>query len=205
MSLFGGGGSKTPKPTDAERALAERGAREWNRNVMAFVPVAEQFARDVRTDAGDRASLMRTASHAAAGQAASAAGDRGLFAQSFQAGLSPGAGRNIMGIADASNRYAAGLGTALASAEPGLQERETRGLLKVAAIGRGLADHSQAGLTEVGRRATESAISRSQRKIAESQALTSAISGLAGAGVGAAYFSKTKPQPAYNPQFFPLD
>lgn len=200
-----GGGSKTPKPTDAERALAERGAREWNRNVEAFAPMAEQFVRDIRTGPDEYAALRRTASATAAEQAASAAGDRALATQGLRAGLAPGSGAHVMGVADASNRYAGGVGAALAAAEPGLMERQTRGLLKAAAYGRGLADHSTSGLIDVGRRTTDAALRASQRQTDEYQTLTSGLAGLGGAAAAGYMFKHNKPKQPYDPQFYPLD
>lgn len=198
-----GGGSKKVKPTDAERSLAETGARQWNRNVTAFQPITNEFVQGVRTDSGDRAQLARGASAAAASQFASAAGDRGVSATGLRAGLAPSA--IATRIADSSNRYATALGMATGLAEPGLVERETRGLLKASAIGRGLADNSQIGLSQIGQATTQAAINRSRQKSAYNQAVGSAIAGLAGAGAGAAAYKLNQPKSTFTPEFFPLD
>ena len=59
MGSLGGSKPSKPAPTAAERALAERGAREWNDYLARIAPREEEFLSRIRAKRGAVDGLQR--------------------------------------------------------------------------------------------------------------------------------------------------
>lgn len=192
MSL---GKPKKAKPTQEERALAERGAREHNYFTENFLPAYDRFTQLVRPSGDDRARVGAEASATAAAETAGAGLDSALVSQGLQRGVAPGAA-TLMQIGDESNRFAAGVGTGRAEGETALERRELSGLMKASANLRGLADQSTMGMAGAGRRATQAALDKNRRDQEWRQSLTSAaMTGVGMYGGHKGWFDPKKPKP----------
>lgn len=180
MSL---GGPKKPKESAQERALAQRGAQEWNRRVTAFLPVEDQYLRDTATGADDIAAVRGEAQSAAASGGATEL--RGLSTALRGAGTSMASGLGVQAIGAQSRAQAQAAGEGEAAAMPALLERQARGRLGVISTGRGLSGLASSGLQGAAQIATQRAIDHRARQQAMTQGLISGISSGAGMYVGA--------------------
>lgn len=167
-------GSEKPQVTEQERALAKRGANEFNRYQTKFAPLAKTLVSDIRATAGERASV-----------AGAANADVALATRDSGTGpAGGGAGRVVMSLADRATNRAVAAGTAEGTAVQAVANNELTGLQKLARIGRNLADSADIGLTSSARRATDNSISKAS---AAHERLATAID----AGAGAyGYFKK---------------
>lgn len=161
------GGSKKQKPTRQERALAEIGAKQWNR-FREMAPALHQTVDRTRASTSDVQDLAAGASAQAAAQSV---------------GMRPAGpgGAGVMAMHDVAAGQADAAGTAAASARSSAQAREMQGLMSAAALGRGIADDGIQGMAAGGQQAQAQAAQRVQQRQQMRQGLTSA----AAMGVGA--------------------
>lgn len=168
---------KKPKPTEQERALAQRGASDWNDYVNKFAPVALQLAEDVRVGADDVRDLGTAVSSRAA--QAFAGADSDLVRLRRAPGGAAG-GANVIGLGDSRRSEARARGLGLAGGRVGLLGREQAGLAAVAASGRGVQSQGVQGMAHAGLLATDAAIAEELRRQEYRQGLISAV----GSGIG---------------------
>jgi hypothetical protein len=147
-----GDSSGTPAPTAQERALAERGANEFNRYTTEFAPLAGKLREDIRVTDGERASVKG----AAAADMAMATRDPGT------GGTGRGSGRAVFSMAGNSVSRGTATGKAQGAAVQAVENNELTGMQKLARTGRNLADNSTLGLSSSARRATREVIAESR-------------------------------------------
>lgn len=174
MSLGGGGGE--PDPTAEERALARKGAKDWNRYVRDILPTTDVVEENVRADAADRAAIHRGLSDAAQGGSAAS-----MDQLARQVPLSSGTA--AMNLQRQSNDRAAGLATGLNESERNLADREVRGLISLAASGRDLEGEAVSSLAQAGSDATQLAAQGARNDRNFRRGLISATSTVAGGGL----------------------
>lgn len=175
---WGGGNSKDkPKPTDQERALADVAARDWDRYKASYVPAENQYVSRLRATPGDFAAA-RGAAIADVEQATAGAASRIIGAGDISSG------RSQMALADLYATKGTARGAAVNQAQLARENVELRGLSKMAAFGRGLADQSRVGLASTAAEANQKNIDELRNKISEQNALLEGASGLAGAYAG---------------------
>ena len=172
--LFGGSSSNEPAPTQEERALAESGAKNWNRYVRDIVPVSGRFADLTRAGDGDRAMVNRGVINSVRDENYS----RGLTNALRRNPLSVGAAAmSVQRSNDAANSAIAAGVTQGASQ---LLDREARGLLSLASSGRQLQNTGTQTLGAAGRNAQEVAIAQGRNDRAFAQGLVSGASTIGG-------------------------
>lgn len=173
-------------PTPQEHALAETGAKEFNRFADAFLPATADYIDATSSKESDRLSLASGIAGEVAKTTAGRGTDAALIGGGLRSGLSPSSGRATVAVSDASRAFASGVSGGLAALRPKLLDREVKGVQKVVASGRGLADTSTAGLASAGRMAASEALSKADAAFTEKQASMGLrqgiISGLASAG-----------------------
>ena len=174
---WGGSKPKDPKPTAQERALAEVAAKDWNDYQQRYVPVESQFVDRIRASEGDLASA-RGSAVADVEQAVAGAGDRIIGSGDATRGAAK------MGLADAAIAKGKARGAAVNEATLARENAELRGLSKMAAFGRGLADQSRVGLASVASGANQRNIDDLRTKIAEQNLLIEGIGGAVGTYAG---------------------
>lgn len=174
--MSGGGG--TPKATQQEKALAQQGARQWNRFVTDFVPATHQNVERTRASVSDARDI---------GSASSA---QGAAATAGMRPSGPG-GRGVMGMHRASAGTSAGTAKGVTSARTGLKAREMSGLLGASAVGQGVRDQGTQGMVAVGNRATQRAMQDLENETAFSRGLVSA-----GATAAGGYYQHQKDNPS---------
>lgn len=172
---------KTPPPTAAEIALAERGVNEWNRYVQAGIPAQDKFLKYTKANAADENSLV---SAGVADAAKATGGVTDIVSADLAAGAGPSSGRSALSLSDAATGFATGKAGAKINARDALRRREHGGIMKALAGMRGLADDSRQGLITEGRINTQSAIDSMQRKTESRQSIVSALSSAAGMYAG---------------------
>jgi hypothetical protein len=174
-------GPEKPKPTQEERALAERGAREFNRFVDDFVPAIHKSVEEAQATSSD----FRDVGAQTSAEAASSGSSTRELAR---------AGPTAVRQAGAENR---GLdrarGTALAQAVPQFEQRENQAMLSAAQQGRGVAGQASQSAARAGNQATSAGIQAMQQEFendrALRQGLISAGSTAAGAAMESGLFS----------------
>jgi len=193
----------TPKqePTPQEHALAETGAKEFNRYVDAFVPATADYIDATASKESDRLSLASGISGEVAKTTAGRGTDAGLVGAGLRSGLSPSSGRVALGVSDASRGFASGVAGGVAALRPALLDREVKGVQKVVSTGRGLADSSTAGLATAGRMSLSSAMTRADAAYADKKSelglRQGIVSGLATAGGAYARYRQPERAPFY--------
>lgn len=177
-STGGGGGGGTPDPTPEERALAERGAREFNDFRERGVPLANKFISTVT----DPAYGERIAGQTSAAVADAFAGDmRAAVERGAATGASAGSAGAIMSAATGSLKHVSAAGLSAGKARLAAKDRALTGRIKMSAFGRGVGEDSSLGLRSRGLDAT-------RESIAEAEARTDRfVSGLEGLGTVAGY------------------
>lgn len=203
MCCSGGGGGQQQQqaPTPQEHALAETGAKEFNRYVDAFVPATADYIDATSSKESDRLSLASGIAGEVAKTTAGRGTDAGLTGAGLRSGLSPSSGRIALGVSDASRGFTTGVAKGVASLRPALLDREVKGVQKIVASGRGLADQSTAGLASAGRLSLSSAMSEADAAYAKKQAdlglRQGIVSGLATAGGAYARYKQPERVPYY--------
>lgn len=175
-----GKSSSKPKVTQQERALAERGAREFNDYLQRYVPAEDAFL-DATAVSDQAVGAQQGMAHADAAMA---------HAQYRNTGERPGSGRSNLHVADAARGLGEASGLGQAVAEQGVHDRDLAGRMKMTAFGRGLSDQSSVGLRDSGQRASDAALSASQRRVENRASLLS--TGATMAGFGTAKFLDRK-------------
>lgn len=196
--------AKKPKKAAAtaeERALAERAVGEQNDFVTRGVPLADKF-RELTADptAGRRLAGQANAQVAEAFAGAEQRGLEGVLGAG--GGIGSGAALSALSLPGLKMASARGVGTgqALQMAE----DRGLKGLMKLSAFGRGIADTSSVGLRSAAQDSTQAAIDAAQRNtqnyISKLDALNTAV-GYAGGQylnkVGQGIEAKRKDNPKY--------
>lgn len=164
------GKAKKPKPTQQERALAERGANEYNRYVTEYSPLVGKIKDDIRVTDGER-SAVRGAANADVTMA------------SRDSGTGPvqgGSGRSVFSLAGRSVAAGTAGGAARGEAVQAAENNELAGLQKLARFGRGLADNSTLGLSNAAQQATSVSIAKARASNQAKDDLMTAV----GTGVG---------------------
>lgn len=185
--------------TEEERALAERGADQWNKYVTEYVPAALDLAQDSRVTEGDRRELASQSESAAAHQTPRAAG---IAASSAGQGGMAGGGA-ISRLQDASTQQALMTAGGIAGGQVDLDRREHGGLMQAVATGHGVDSLADGGHRDAARGATQSSINAMQkdyannvRRMERGQEIAGAAASLAagyfgGPAAGAAAQQKT--------------
>jgi len=162
MSIGGGGGDRTPEPTEQEKALAETAKAQFDFQQEHFRPLEnELLARTAATP--ERLAEAKGSSNADVAQAFSAAPTNRNSIK--KAGLAS---------AEAGGAAKGATGTAV-------QFRGLQGKLAFSALGHGVASTANLGLMSATNRATSSAILDARIKLQDDQSLASGLA----AGVGA--------------------
>jgi len=169
------------KASAREKALAERAAREWNDYVTRFAPAEDALLAKLRDTEGaierGRAEAGKAAAEAFGGD------DAAYMAGGLRVGQALNSGSSVLGLADRVHGLAGAAGQGAAGAERAAKERELKGLLKMAAFGRGLADDSTLSLARAGREETTAASENMFRKIDRGMWLQRGLGQAVGAGV----------------------
>lgn len=176
----GGGGPEKQEATAQERALATRAAKDWNDYTTRFTPALKAF----RSRLSDKDGAVQTGKADASNLAAKAfgGGDTALVAKGLRQGAAPSSGRTVLGLADKADGFATTAGRGSYAAETAADDRELRGLIKLAAHGRGLADENSMALTRIGNQQTAADAENLSRKMSRDQFLSRSV----GQGLGAA-------------------
>lgn len=184
MSIGGGGGSADPpKPTEEEKALAERAAREWNDYIDRYIPLEDKAIELSSPKPGDIDRLRGEAS------ATAALGLRGAHATAVNKNLQRGAGlgsaATATDLAEPSRVFGSAVGLGAAQAERAVKDRELAAKTKLTAFGRGLGDQSTLGLSRLGSDSTRARILEYKGDVEKDMQQTELLGTLA--GVGASY------------------
>lgn len=176
-----GGGSKQSasearKSSASEIAATKRSAREWNDYITRFVPAGDTFLELVADFNQDRAALRGDANAAAMDSVQLAP----IMRQGLAAGMDPSSGRSVAGVSDSATAARRGLAAGVAAAEPGLEERRTRGEMSYAATGRGLADAASLALSSKARTEARSAVRGAIDRFNTRSSIAEGVAGLAG-------------------------
>ena len=177
----GGGGDKTPAPTEQERALAQVGAEQWNDYARRYAGpggVNEKFIEATRTTEGDRQAAEGQVG-ADAAQAASAVKDSQKKA-GLARGINSASGSTLATMSGTNTDLASTAGRAKGVAVQTADDTQLAADFKLASFGRGLSDDSRLGMQQGTARATELVNKNAVSKFEESQAMLQA----AGTGIG---------------------
>ena len=175
MSMDGGGGGGEVEPTEAERALAETSAKDWNDFVTMYSPVEDEYIKRISSKSAiDKGRSQQLG--AAASDAVAALDVSGARTSKLKAAGMPGNSAAMLQqtMSDASN-YRKGLFAAAPATEAALTQRELGGKLKIVALERGLQAASRVALGDSARLATHEAINNSQL---QSQSRASLLDGV---------------------------
>lgn len=175
-------GDNTPEPTAQERALAKQGAQEWNRFATDIVPVADVVERNTKATDSDTATISR-------GLTSSALGGSAGQARKIMRSTPTSVGAAAMGLQSTSDQASAAIGAGSARGETKLLDRETRGLMSLAATGRGVKANATESLAQSGAEAMELANAKASNERAIQQGIVSGISSGVGIASGAGVFS----------------
>lgn len=173
---------KAPKPqevkiSEADRATAETSAQRWNDFLVRYAPVQDRFVQLIN----DASAQRRMAVGRANAEAVQASGIGPTAVQSqLTTGSRSGTVRAAGDISDRASVTRRGLAAAFGEIEPGIKEREVRGKLKVAAIGRDLQDMADLSTIDLGRMATQSGLDRAARALETKYGAINAVAGAAG-------------------------
>lgn len=162
--------AKTTGPTEQERSAAELGVNQWNDYQERYVPLENQYIQQIQnmpSKAGELAGI------------ANADVMQANPALDMRAGLGQ--------LKDAHFNTGTQLGLATGKAAQSASDTQLRGLLKMSAYGRGLADTANNSLYSAGQTATQSAISQSKSQQQSSNAWLEGVGLIAGAGTN--YFT----------------
>ena len=171
---------KEPGPTAQERALAEKGVKEFDDFKARFRPLTEDFVAKTRTSEGDRtaAAASVSADNAIANRDATGSAMR----HSFVSGRNAATMMTNDGV-----DTAAALGKAQGQAVQAADNQQTDANLKMSAFGRGLGDDADISARRAAQDATSSVIQRAENKFAERNAWKDGIATIAGAGIRKKY------------------
>lgn len=166
------------KPTGEERALAKRGAREFNDYVKRYLPVEDKYLEKAKaTDA------VRQEQRGIANVEAALANkeSRSTFGKATaKTGGAPSSGRSVLGTSGLSNAQGKGAGLGQDVADREVKDRELKSEMKMTAFGRGLADQSSTNLRSAGSRAQRAAARSQRQNIEDSHTLYSTASTVGG-------------------------
>jgi hypothetical protein len=160
---------KTTGPTDQERAAAELGVNQWNDYQERYVPLENQYIQQMQNMPSKGAELAGIA-------------NADVWQQAKPLDTRAGLGA----LKDSYLNTGTQLGLATSKAAQSASDTQLRGLLKMSAYGRGLADTSNNNLYSAGQTATQAAISQSKANQQSDDAWMGGL-GLA-AGAGTNYF-----------------
>lgn len=169
--------SNEPEPTQEERALARRGAEQWNRFARDIVPVADTVQANTRAKKSDEATIAR-------GLADSARADTADTTRTLMRNTPTSTGAAAMGLQEMNNRGNAAMGAGAAQGATELVDRETRGLMSLAASGRRVDSSANQSLAEAGAGAQEQAYQKAENERATQQGMISGLSSGAGLAAG---------------------
>ena len=178
-ALFGGGDSGAEKPSEAERALAQKAAIDWNYYVKNYGAVEDAYVKRITDYKSDRADQMGASASTAAAKALDVSGER--MSKLKTTGMPGNSAAVLKATMTDANNYRKGLAGAAPAVEGALVKRETAGKNKLIALQRGLSDAADVTLAEQGRRATEERINEAQAKQAADAAMVEAFGTAAGA------------------------
>lgn len=176
---------KTPKATEQEKALAERGANEFNDFVTRGVPIARKFS-DLITNPRHAARLAGQANAEVA--QAFAGEDAEGFQTALASGGVPGSGSTVTALTLPSVKQASASGLATGRSVQAAKDRELTGLRKAAAFGRGVADTSSVGLRSAADTRTQESIveanARTARYVSNIGAINDVVKSAGGTAIG---------------------
>jgi hypothetical protein len=161
---------------NADKALIGRSIDSWDLFLKNYVPASDQLLAQTAVNQSD---ISR-----AAGQASAAAS--GAFAAPgmvLGGGTRPG-GTTVRDAGRSSDAMSAAVARGVSAADRQAKMREIQGKLRVAALGRGIADNSTLSLADAGRTATANAIADEQQRTDLTHALVSGAASGAGMYLG---------------------
>jgi hypothetical protein len=173
---------KDPAPTQEEKALAERSANQWNDYLERYVPLEDQAIELAKYDPNKTARLQGETSAMAAMGTKGEAGKNVKTSLKAGAGLGSGMTRSAAEDPTRAAASAGGLGAALA--ERSVRDRELQAKQKLTAFGRGLADQSTMGLSQLGRTRTDEALTKYKHKQDEKNEQLAAVGTALGFAAG---------------------
>ena len=183
----GGGGPKTPAPTEQEKALAKVGAEQWNDYATTYAGpggVNEQFIEKVSATGGDKT--------AAAGQVGADAAiaakqvGQGAARSGLGRGVSSSSGAVLASKTADSTSLASTKGRAQGMSVQGVDDAQMAADFKLASFGRGVASDAQVGLQKSTGRATDLVNKDAVANFKKKQALMEAV------GTGIGMYAQTK-------------
>lgn len=189
--------SKKPKatgPTAEERALAKDSAIAYNDHQRMYVPLENSFISSLTASEGERADLR--GAQVADIESAMKGQDQAVVGSTLATGAGLGSGKSVMeraGLTDAKG-YARGQG--VAGADSALRTRETTGMAKMVAFGRGLQDVNRVTSIDAARDATSQAIDATRNAVENQGSFYNMLGTGVGvfAGLGGDFkFGKKKP------------
>lgn len=183
MGWSGGGG--TPKPTEEEKALAKDSAIAYNDYQQRFVPLENEYISRFRATDGDLATQKGIGS--ADTYQAAHGGDTAAVQRGMGAGVGATSGRSIMARADIASARGGTAGEVIAARELDRKDMELRGLLKMSAFGRDLADTNRLATANLADQKTQASIAKLNSKMKEQAAYGEAAGSLA--GMATSYFT----------------
>jgi hypothetical protein len=182
MSSFFGGSPDDPDPTTQEQALAEVAVKDWNDYKYRYIPVENQYLSRIRATPGDynsvRGAAVADVQQAVGGQANKIIGQ---------------ASNSKAGLLDLVLATGQARGNAANQAQLARQTAELRGLSKMAAFGRGLADQSRVGLASTASGANAKNITDLQTDIDNTNMKLEAVGGGLGTYAGYKGWLQKKP------------
>lgn len=181
MSMGGGGGSQ--EATAEETALAERSATEFNDYQERFVPFENEYIEKISgLDSEGRKEELAGMANADATQAFAGV-DKATVSKGLATGAGVGSGKTVMNMGDNSIAHADAMGEGMGMSAHTINDNKTKGLLKIAKHGRGLADTSMLGLSSGAKQAQ--ALSATKAKVAAEAADYNLDTAMGIAGYGA--------------------
>lgn len=189
MSLFGGGGGKDGKPTAGEKALAVKGANDFNYYQNKFVPLENSFISSLESTGADRRRLGGQGVADVAQQVKGA--DRAIVNGTLsKMGTGLEAGRSVMQRAGLRQAEAEPRADAVTGAREASRARELDGMQKMVAFGRGLSDSASLNARNRASNEASAAASKLQNQLDRSDQNMEVL-GAAVGGIGSSWNSSS--------------
>ena len=170
------------KETPMEREAALIAAENWNRYQSVFVPIENEFIRQVQLGPQDYQRAQEAAVGANRMQFGQARQD--ATRQLFAGGVNPNSGRFQGALADLARGQAASAAQGVVGANVDTRRRNLAGLEAAVSLGRGQKTQADLGISSIAARQAQKASADAQRQFQSRLATQTAIGQAAGLGLG---------------------
>lgn len=179
----GSNGDGEVKETAEEQALAKIAAEQWNIHQSKFVPMENEFIKDVQQTPDDYAYAEGVGASRVQGESSDAVKSYQKVIQS--SGAQPGSGKAISAMSGLAAKTGASGAETVTNAHNAVDGLHNRGLMAAVQMGRGQATDAQLGLSKVASDASRNEVNDGYNRFTEGAANQQAVGQAAGIGLRA--------------------